>query len=492
MVSEKQVRRLFNELASEQTLALAAARAGMHPETARRYRRLGKLPSEVAAEHTWRTRQDPFEEVWEEAVEFLKNNAGLEAKTIFDYLQRTYSGKFQDGQLRTFQRRVKVWRATEGPGKAVFFPQVHEPGKLSQSDFTDMSGLGIRIAGQLFEHLLYHFVLTYSNWEDATICFSESFEALSEGLQNALWRLGGTPAQHQTDRLSSAVNNISRREEFTRRYQGLMDHYGIEGRKINAEEPHENGDVEQRHNRFKRAVDQALMLRGSRDFDRRKDYEEFLGRLKDQLNAGRADRLAQEQARLGPLPSRRLESWKRVQARVLGSSLISVDRNTYSVPSRLIGEEVEVRLHAEHLEIRYAQRTVETIPRLRGRGKHHVQYRHVIDWLVRKPGAFENYRYREAMYPTSRFRMAYDALKERAPGRADRQYLKVLQLAAGQGEVLVDNALRILLAAGRIPSPEAVEELLARTDEIVPATHVYIEPVDLRIFDTLLGQAVGL
>jgi hypothetical protein len=161
---------------------------------------------------------------------------------------------------------VKVWRATEGPAKEVFFAQRHHPGRLSASDFVRMTDLEVTIQGQSFPHWLYHFMLTYSNWETGTVCFSESFESLCEGFQNALWELGKVPHRHRTDRMSTAVNNVSDPAEFTDRYEALLRYYGVVGEKIQAGEAHENGDVEQRHYRFKRAVQQELMLRGSRDF----------------------------------------------------------------------------------------------------------------------------------------------------------------------------------------------------------------------------------
>jgi transposase InsO family protein len=219
----------------------------------------------------------------------LEINPGFEAKTLFGYLQRKYPGKFTDGQLRTLQRRVKTWRALERPPKEIFFPQEHQPGRLSQSDFTSMNELHIKIGGQRFNHLVYHFVLPYSNWEAGTICFSESFESLSEGLQNALWELGGVPKEHQIDRLSAAVCKTTSPEESTRRYSGLLRHYGIKGRKIQTGKPNENGDIEQFHYRFKKAVDQSLLLKGSRDFTTREEYDQFLWNLFKQLNAGRSN-----------------------------------------------------------------------------------------------------------------------------------------------------------------------------------------------------------
>ena len=293
--------------------------------------------------HTWRTRPDPFADTWEEIRQWLIAEADLQAKTLFEYLQRTYPGRFQDGQVRTLRRRIKYWRATEGPPREVFFAQEHRPGELCQSDFTHCRELSVTINGQAFPHLIYHFVLTYSNWETGTICYSETFESLSEGLQNALWELGGVPPEHRTDRLSAAVNNLVDAREFTRAYEGLLRHYRMHGQQTQAGHANENGDVEQRHYRFKNAVDQALMLRGSRNFGNVEAYQGFLAKLFDQLNGGRKEKLAQEMEVLRPLPDRRFDSARRVRVRVNSGSLIAVERNSYSVNSRLIGELVEAR-----------------------------------------------------------------------------------------------------------------------------------------------------
>jgi len=358
--------------------------------------------------------------------------------------------------------RIKLWRALEGPPKEVFFAQVHEPGRLAESDFTCMAQLGVTLLGEPFDHLVYHFVLTYSNWEAGTVCFSESFESLSEGLQNALWELGGAPRRHRTDRLTAAVNSDPESETFTRRYRGLLAHYGLEGQAIQPRQANENGDVEQSHHRFKRAVDQALMLRGSRDFASRGDYQLFLKRLMAGRNANRKERLTEEMTVLSPLPARRLEMARRLKARVDSGSTIHVGGNTYSLPGRLIGEKVDVHVGAEALDVWHGARKIDTLPRLRGRGQHRVDYRHVIDWMVRKPGAFEEYRYRDSMFPTSRFRMAYDLLKDRRPGRVVKDYLAILHLAAREGECHVDEALRLLLDTSRVADVETVTEVLHR------------------------------
>jgi hypothetical protein len=494
MVTDAQVRRLKRLSKTEETQELAAAKAGMDVKTARKYLNSGKLPSENRPERTWRTRKDPFERVWEEIRELVDGNPGLEAKTIFEALQRKYPGEFGDGQLRTLQRRLKRWRATEGPGREVFFVQRHVPGRLGESDFTHMTELGITIGDQSFAHLLYHFVLAYSNWEDATVCYSESFESLSEGLQNALWELGGVPLEHRTDRLSTAVNNMSDEKEFTARYEALLRHYRMDGQKIQAGKANENGDVEQRHYRLKRAINQAL-LRGSRDFASLPEYKQFLRLLLAQLNAGRRERVKTEMQYLKALPDARLESNKRVKVRVDSGSVIYVDRNVYSVHSRLIGEQVEARLTAETVEVWYAGQKVEQLPRLRGRGKHRVDYRHIIDWLVRKPGAFSNYRYREELFPTSRFRMIWDALREIDAVRANKRYLEILQLAAQEGEALVDAALRRALEDGEIgPGKLNVAAIRSLLPEATPpVTDVAVAEVTLASFDELLGgQSTGV
>ena len=488
MVTDKQVRRLMKLINTEETLAMAASKAGMDEKTARKYSRLGKLPSEIETVHNWRTREDPFEDVWEGVKEQLEINPGLEAKTLFEDLQGQYPGRFSDGQLRTFQRRVKVWRVTEGPAKEGFFAQIHYPGELGQSDFTDMKRLGVTIQKEPFDHLIYHFVLTYSNWETGSICFSESFESLSDGLQNALWELGGTPSSHRTDCLTTAVQKTDHPEEFTQRYKALLKHYGLEGQKTQAGSPNENGDVEQSHNRFKRALDQALMLRGSRDFESRDDYAAFLKKLFGQLNAGRQKRLSEELKVLNRLPQKRLDSCQRLKVSVGPSSTIRVKHNVYSVVSRLIGESVNVRLYAEHLEIWYGQRQIESIPRLRGENKHRINYRHIIDWLVRKPGAFENYRYREDLFPSHRFRMAYDALKMRGDGRAAKDYLEILYLAAHESETEVDGALRVLIDQEKPITVEGVKAIVLSPKTHPLPTDVSIAQVDLAAYDALLGN----
>ena len=417
----------------------------------------------------------------------LKEDARFEATTIFEWLQREYPGRFSDGQLRTMQRKIKRWRALEGPSREVMFQQKHRPGELCASDFTHMNELEITIGGVRFNHMIYHFVLTYSNWETGTICFSESFESLSEGLQDALWELGGVPARHRTDRLSSAVHKVSSPEEFTQRYKGLLSHYKLKGEKIQGGEAHENGDIEQRHYRFKKAVEQALLLRGSRDFASQEEYTEFLRILFKRLNGGRTGRFQEELSVLRRLPGRRLNDFKRQRVKVGPGSTIRLQHNVYSVPSRLIGECVEARLYAGYVEVWYAQHMIESMPRLRGEEKHRVNYRHIIDRLVRKPGAFENYRYRDDLFPTSRFRMAYDVLKKKIAHKANKEYVKILHCAASESETRVDDALRMLFDQSGTVSFDAVKALVDSSQKIPSVTEVSIDDVNLEVYDRLLS-----
>lgn len=490
MVKDEQVERLMKELAKGRAQKTAAHMAGMSERTARRYVKLGGLPSEVAVPHTWRTRDDPFEAVWPEAEALLAGAPGLQAKTVFEELQRRYPGRFGAGQMRTLQRRVKEWRALHGPEKEVMFAQVHELGRLGASDFTSGNDLGVMIGGRPYPHLLYHFVLTRSNWEYAQVAYSENFEALSEGLQNALGAAGGAPRRHRSDNLSAAVSDPGREKQWTGRYAALLRHYGMEPEATNAGKGHENGDVEKSNDLFKKALKQKLLLRGSGAFESEEAYEAFVKETARERNQQRATQFEEEHTRLRPLPARRQEAWRERQARVGAGSTISVAGNVYSVPSRLIDERVTVRLLARQIEVWYGGRCIERMERVRGRGRHRINWRHMVTWLERKPGAFERYRYAEEMFPTTWFRRAYDALC--GHGRhGTREYLGVLKLAAEEAMERVNEALEALLSAGTLPTEAAVRERLAVAPEEQPTVQVTVAMINLAVYDTLFTTRVG-
>lgn len=487
MVTDQQYRRLMKLRRTEGTLASAAAKAGMDEKTARKYLRLGKPPSQLRKGRSYRTRRDKFAAVWPELEALLEREPSLEALTLMEHLCRQYPGQFQMSQLRTLQRRVKRWRAVAGPEQEVFFPQAHPPGRQAQSDFTHMKKLGVTIAGQPFAHLFYHFTLVYSNWETGTICFAESFESLAEGLQNALWELGGVPLEHRTDNLSAAIVRKGQRDELTVPYRGLLAHYELRASHNSPGRAHENGDVEQSHHRFKRAVEQALLLRGRRDFASRAEYGEFLRELLGRRNSLRRERLATELAVLRPLPAHRLEDYSVAVVKVTRNSTITVRHNLYSVPSQLIGERVEARVFAEQLQVWFGGSCVAQMPRLRGEGRQAINYRHVIHSLVRKPGAFAHYRYQQCLFPRLMFRVAYDQLGEQYPATAERQYVKLLELAATTSEERVELALRQLVDSGTVISYERVaalcHSLLAVAAKPLTLTPVRIE---LASYDGLL------
>ena len=485
-ITDAQVKELRRQLQGSSSLQRAALKTGMDRKSAAKYRE-GKMPRERRAARGWRTRLDPLAAVWPEVQAELERAPGLQALTLLTWLQERYPGQYGNELLRTLQRRVRHWRALAGPAKEVFFTQVHAPGRLGSSDFTYMNNLAVTIQGQRFEHMVYHFVLTYSNWEHVTICFSESFASLCEGLQNALWALGGVPQRHRTDRMTLAVHPDGNPEAFTRNYQALLGHYGLVAEATNPASGHENGDCEQAHRRFKEAVEQALLLRGSRDFASREEYASFLQTVQERRNAGRQPRQKEEGTRLAPLPARRLETLVRLRVKVGQGSTIKVQHKVYSVPSRLKGEWVEARVGTETVEVWYAQELQVTVPRLRGHDKHRIDYRHVIDWLVRKPGAFARYCYQADLFPTSRFRQAYDELtRTQSEQAASREYLEILLLAARGSESAVDGALAQLLAPGGVINVAAVESLLRSDTDLSITAWVRVPAVDLQIYDQLL------
>jgi transposase len=487
MKKDGEIKLLLDERGKGVSQKLAAVRAGVSERTARKYERAGKLPSQMKQQRTHRTRDNPFVDDWPWVEVQIRDDPALQAKTLFALLCAAFPGRYQEGQLRTLQRHVQAWRVRHGPGQEIMFPQVHLPGRMAQSDFTSMNALGVRLAGTLFPHLVYHLVLTYSNVEAIRVCFSESFEALSEGLEHCLWQIGGVPQWHRTDNLTAAVRDLDRdgMHEFTQNYRALLAHYGVQSSANTAGQAHQNGDVEQSHFRFKQAVDQALRVRGSRDFADRGSYERFLAELVRQRNLTRSVRFAADCAALRPLPAAPLDFTRELTVRVSRFSLVRVLLNHYSVPSRLIGATLKVRVRSETLELYHGPAPVLTLPRLSGRNRHRIDYRHLIWSLVRKPGAFANYCYREELFPPTTFRRAYDELLAATPTKADPQYLRLLHLAASTSETEVELAIKLLREAGRTPTFEAVRDL-AGSGKPVPAPAIAKVVIDLSDYDTLL------
>jgi hypothetical protein len=323
----------------------------MDRKSARKYRELGELPNEARKPRTWRTWPDALADVWPAVVEQLQREPRLQAKTLGEWLQRTQPGKYPESKRRTFERRVRQWKALHGSAQEVFFAQEHAPGRLAASDFTSMNDWQVTLAGEPFPHLVYHFVLTCSNWEHVTLGCGEDCASLSTGLQNALGALGGVPQRHRTDRLTLAVHHDGHAEPFTAKYRALLAPDGLQAEATNPASGHENGDVESSPRHFQEAVEQALWLRGRRACSSRAEYGQFVLAVQGQRNAGRAAPVAVAMAHVRPLPAERLETLERARVRVRRGRTIRVKHHTYSVPARLIGEAVEVRIGLDELEV---------------------------------------------------------------------------------------------------------------------------------------------
>jgi len=511
--TDAQVRKLMTEIQKTNRVAVSGLRAGMDRKTARKYLSLKKLPSELRKPRTWRTRADPFEAVWEELVQRLVDAPELEAKTLFEDLLERFPGKFQPGQLRTLQRRIRQWRATKGPEKRVFFSQQHRPGEAAQTDFTDMNSLNITIEGEAFDHLVSHFVLPYSNWECVKPCLSESMPALKAGIQKAVFMLGRAPMFHQTDHSTAATHRLGKQDResanaceasdtpspkgdktrgFNADYLALMDHLGMIPRTTAVGEKEQNGDVESLNGAFKRRVKQWLLMRGSRDFPSVPEYEAWLDSVVAKANAHRTVKVSEELDRMKAVRVERLVEFKELDVMVTSWSTVRVKRNTYSVPSRLIGRRVRVRVYEGRIEIRLGDDLQLGFERLLGEGGSRINYRHVIHSLVRKPGAFERYRYREALFPTLSFRRCFDALLGGLPDhKAVREYLRILKLAADTVESHVEVALDELMAAGEPPLVDAIKAKVAPEKTTVPELESL--EVELEQYDSLFeSQAVEL
>jgi hypothetical protein len=490
LVKDAQVRKLMDEMSKHGRVGMASMLSGMHRNTGKRYLEADSLPSELKSPRRWRTRPDPFAEDWEEIAVRLEEAPELEAKALFEDLLRRQPERYEEGHLRSFQRRVKQWRAQHGPAREIFLPQEHRAGEAMQTDFTCGSVLGIRIAGEVFGHLLCQSVLPYSNWQSVVVCHSESMLALRDGIQTAVFRLGRVPQWHQTDNSTSATHDLrTGKRGFNVEYEELMAHLGMKPRTIAIGESNQNGDVEAQNGALKRRLEQHLLLRGSREFATVKEYESFVCGAVEQANGLRSARLAEELAAMRLLTAVQLPRYRELQVRVSSNGTIQVLRNTYSVPPRLRGERLVVRVFDRHLEVCYAGQQQLVIERLRGEGKHRIDYRHVIWSLVKKPWGMARYRYRDSLFPGPLWEKAHEALMTKLPERqAELEYLRVLHLAAATLQHEVEAAIERLLEQGQLPLFTEVKALVSNRKPEVPE----LAPleVDLAGYDELLVAQV--
>ena len=470
----------------------AAMTAGMHRETARRYLAAKTGPGALKQPHTWRTRSDPLSGIWPETERWLEESPEVEAKALFEYMLATYPDLIEGRALRTFQRRVSEWLRRHGPPKEVFFAQVHTIGECIQTDWTNADVLDVTIAGVPFPHLLCHSVLPHSNWEWAIPCLSESVLSLKRGLQSSLWELRGVPLFSQTDQSSTATHQLKRgegRRGFNVEYAALCKHLGLEPRTIAVASPNQNGDVEAAQGVLKRRIKNQLILRRSRDFPSIAAYEAFLAQVCRGANALREPKVTEERATLRPLPAVRFPETHETTVRVSSYSTARVRDCAYSVPARLIGALLQAHLSEDTVRFVYRGEEIASYPRSIGKVPR-IDYRHIIASLVRKPGAFAGYIYREELFPRPVFRHAFDRLKAAEERKASVRYLRLLQLAADFGEDRVADLLGTLLRAGELPLADVVEVQLRDPVVVTPLALTAFTP-ELGPYDALITEVAS-
>ena len=439
--------------------------------------------------------------IWEnEIVPILQAAPGLRPVAIFEEILRRHP-QIGGGVRRTLERRVRAWRAVYGPEQEVIFRQVHEPGRMGLSDFTEMSDLAVTIAGTPLDHRLYHFRLACSGFEHGHVVLGgESYVALAEGLQNALWALGGVPLEHRSDSLSAAFRNLGRdaEDDLTRRYDALCAHYGMAPSRNNTGVAHENGSIESSHGHLKRGLEDALLLRSSRDFDDLPAYRRFVDEVIGRRNARLGPRIDLERAALQELPERRTTDYEETIVTVTSSSGFVLRKVFYSVPSRLIGHRLRVRLYDDRLEVYLGGTRQMTLARGRasanGKHGHVVDYRHVIHALKRKPMALLSLVYRDQLFPRRAYARTFEALVAGLlPRVACQTMVAILALAHERAcEAELAERLATDLDRGRLPDIQELRALFVPDTAGMP--EIVVALTALAVYDELgsvrSGEAV--
>lgn len=435
-VQQERLYMILRSKGNKQTTA--AAKAGFSVRTGHSVEH-GKHQPTRGKQRDYRTRKDPFEAVWaSELKPMLEAQPKLQALTLLDYLQDRYPGQYPDNKLRTMQRRVEQWRVLEGPDKEVMFRQRHEPGQQGLSDFTTLKGVTVEINGKPFSHLLYHFRLAYSGWSYMKVIQGgESYTALATGLQEALFKLGGAPQTHRTDSLSAAYKNLDQQtqSDTTQAYRDLCDYFAMQPDRNNPGRGHENGSIESPHGHIKRRIQQALLLRGHYQFDTIEAYQAFITEIVDRSNRRHQSQIAEEKTYLKDLPQAPTATYTSVVAVVTSSSTIKIKNVVYTVPSRLQGCTLQIRLYDDRLEAFLNQHWVITLKRIYSPSKqrcaYSANYRHVIHSLAQKPQAFRQSVMQQELLPTQIYRTIWEYIDQHFdPQPACRLIVGLLHLAA--------------------------------------------------------------
>lgn len=479
------------------TPPVAAAKASISVATAYRFEHDHRPPSDKRKERG-RRRPDPLADIFDsDVVPMLAAAPGLRCVAIFEEMQRRHP-ELASGVRRTMERRIRAWRALHGAEQEVIFRQVHEPGRMGLSDFTDMADLVVTVAGMLLDHRLYHFRLACSGFEHAHVILGgESYVALAEGLQNALWALGGAPRNHRSDSLSAAFRNLDAdaREDLTRRYDALCAHYGMEPTRNNRGIAHENGSIESPHGHLKSAVRDALLMRGTNDFADLAAYRGFIDEIVSRKNVRHAKRIAAERPMLLPLPGQRTCDHEETIVTVTSSGGFTLRKVFYTVPSRLIGHRLRVRLYDDRLDLFMGGSPLMTLVRGRadanGKHGHVVDYHHIIHALRRKPMALLGLVYRNQIFPRDAYRQTFDRLLEQIPERpACRLMVDLLALAHDRGcEAELAAVLASDLQADRLPDMATLRARFAPDPARLPDVVVHLTP--LLAYEALLECRVG-
>lgn len=489
MVKDCQVKCLFRIYGQTGFIGHSAMKSGMDRKTATKYLQKKKLPSSFSRIRGWRTREDPLVKIWEEAEEFLSDAPELEAKALFEHLLEKHPNQLNQAHLRTFQRRVRSWHVLKGKKKEVFFDQTIKPGECMQLDWTDMNALNIIIAGKHYLHKLAHIVLPYSNHEGAVRCRSESILSIKKVLRHFLYAIKATPATLQVDNSSAATHQIKKTEAgrgFNDDLVSIAAYYGFFLRSTNINCPNENGDVESLNGHIKNRIKQALLLRKSTSFDSMEDYDQFLQTVFDKANKPRMNKLLEELQVMNVIPENPLPEYQETYVSVRSGSTVHIKKVTYSVPSRLIGSELKARIYENIIVLYNGRDLVHEMPRMLGDRGQVIDYRHIIHSLVRKPGAFKNYRYRGEMYPTDIFRIVFDKLiSVHGERKGCLEYLRILKLAAETMESDVESALFLLLEKTDVNFSSKEVEALVNSQNFPISAMAELVP-DLTSYDALI------
>ena len=496
-LTKKQVEIYMNCRIEGKTQKQSSAKADISERSGRDIEK-GKRKDPELKVRSWRTRTDPLGSIWlSDIVPLLKAEPSLQPLTLLEHIQLTYDPEtYPDSILRTLQRRIKDWRHKYGPSQEVMFSQQHYAGQQCLSDFTEFSDITITIKGAGFVHKLYHFRLMFSGWSYMQIIQGgESYAALSEGLQNALWLLGGSPCEHRTDSLSAAFKNLSASaaKDQTEQYTQLCSNLGMKATRNNKGVSHENGGIESPHGHVKNRIRQALLLRGNYDFKSIDDYQLWIQDIVNKHNARNAKKITIELPALKPLPNFKSADFRVYSAKVSSSSTIKVTTSLYSVPSKLIGANLQIHQYHDHLDCYHGSQLIMSIKRVFGTGKKrrakNIDYQHVIDSLVKKPGAFYNYKHRDALFPTDVYHAIWHIIDKKLLALdASKLMVGLLFLAAKRTcEQALGDYVLSLLNKSEFPCLKALKLKFGLVSNVaIPV--VEVEQHNLSQYDNLIPQ----